>query len=97
MRIIWYPLSVERVEEIYEYISNDNHSTAKKFINKIFNKVETLTKYPRRGRKVPEANREEIREVFLGEYRIIYRVEKSKIIILTIRNFNQLLPDEDIK
>lgn len=97
MRIIWSPLSVERVEEIYEYISNDNHSTAKKFINKIFNKVETLTKYPRRGRKVPEANREEIREVFLGEYRIIYRVEKSKIIILTIRNFNQLLPDEDIK
>ncbi|MCK5369818.1 MAG: type II toxin-antitoxin system RelE/ParE family toxin [Cyclobacteriaceae bacterium] len=97
MKIIWSPLSAERLEEIFDYISKDNLSTAKKFADKIFNKIETLTEHPRRGRKVPEANREEIREVFLGEYRIIYRVEKSKIIILTIRNFKQLLQEEDIK
>ncbi len=97
MKIIWSPLSVERLEEIFGYISIDNHSAAKKFVDKIFSKVETLAEYPQRGRKVPEANREEIREVFLGEYKIIYRVEKSKIIILTIRNFKQLLPDEDCK
>lgn len=97
MKIIWSPLSVERLEEIFRYISIDNHSTAKKFVDKIFSKVETLAEYPQRGRKVPEANREEIREVFLSEYRIIYRVEKSKIIILTIRNFKQLPPDEDFK
>ncbi len=97
MKIIWSPLSVERLEEIFEFISKDNRSAANKFVDKIFVKVESLTEYPQRGRKVPEANREEIREVFLGEYRIIYRVEKSKIIILTIRNFKQLLPDEDFK
>ena len=97
MKIIWSPLSVERLEEIFEYISNENHSAAKKLVNKIFSKIETLIKYPQRGRKVPETNREEIREVFLGEYRIIYRIKKSTIIILTIRNFKQLLPEEDIK
>ncbi len=97
MKIIWSPLSVERLEEIFEFISKDNRSAANKFVDKIFVKVESLTEYPQRGRKVPEANREEIREVFLGEYRIIYHVEKSKIIILTIRNFKQLLPDEDFK
>jgi len=97
MKIIWSPLSVERLEEIFEYISNDNRSAAKKTVDRIFNKVETLKEYPQRGRKVPETNREEIREVFLGEYRIIYRIEKSKLIILTIRNFKQLLSDEDIK
>ncbi len=97
MKIIWSPLSVERLEEIFRYISIDNHSAAKKFVDKIFSKIEKLTEYPQRGRKVPEANREEIREVFLGEYKIIYHVEKSKIIILTIRNFKQLPPDEDFK
>ena len=77
MKIIWSPLSVERLDEIFDYISDDNPSTAKKFIDKIFKKIESLTEYPQRGRKVPEANREEIREVFLDEYRIIYRTEKS--------------------
>ena len=97
MKIFWSPLAVERLEDIYEYISKENVSAAQKIINKIFKKVETLSKYPGRGRKVPEANREEIREVFESEYRIIYRAETKKIFILTIRNFKQLLPDKDIQ
>jgi addiction module RelE/StbE family toxin len=97
MKIFWSPLSVNRLEEIFEYISKDNSSAAQKMIEKIFKKVETLSDYPNRGRKVPEAKREEIREVFLGEYRIIYRVEKNKLLVLTIRNFKQLLLDEELK
>ena len=97
MKIIWSPLSVDRLEEIFEYILKDDSSSAQKMVEKIFKKVETLSEFPGRGRKVPETKREEIREVFLGEYRIIYRVESNKIIILTIRNFKQLLPDEDLE
>jgi hypothetical protein len=29
-------------------------------------------------------------------YRIIYRIEKSKIFILTVRNFKQILPVDEI-
>ncbi len=97
MEIIWSPLSVERLEEIFDYISNDSNLAAKKFIDKIFKKVESLIEYPQRGRKVPEANKNEVREIFIREYRIIHRIEKSKIIILTIRNFKQLLPKKGIK
>ena len=97
MKISWSPLAVERLEDIYEYIAIDNNSAAQKMVNSIFKKVETLSKNPKRGRKVPEASREEIREVFEGEYRIIYRVESKKIFILTIRNFKQLLPGKDIE
>lgn len=96
MKIVWSPLAVERLEEIYNYISSDNISAAQKMMNSIFKKVETLSKNPKRGRKVPEVNSEEIREVFEGEYRIIYRIKSKKIFILTIRNFKQLLPDKDI-
>jgi plasmid stabilization system protein ParE len=97
MKISWSPLAVNRLESIYEYIAMDNDAEAQKMINRIFKKVETLSKNPRRGRKVPEANREEIREVFEGEYRIIYRIESKKVFILTVRNFKQLLPGKDIK
>lgn len=97
MKILWSPLAVERLKDIFEYISTDDGNAAPKMIGRIFKRVETLSKFPERGRKVPEANREEIREVFEGEYRIIYRVESKRISILSIRNFRQLLPAKDLK
>jgi toxin ParE1/3/4 len=97
VKISWSPLAVERLEDVYEYIAIDNKLAAQKMVGRIFKKVETLSKNPQRGRKVPETNRDEIREVFEGEYRIIYRIDPKKVSILTIRNFKKLLPDKDIK
>ena len=97
MKIYWSPLAVERLENIFEYISKEDNEAAHKLIGKIFNKVETLSKFPDRGRKVPEANREEIREVFESDYRIIYLVEPKRVFVLSIRNFKQLLPKKDLK
>ncbi|MBZ0200452.1 MAG: type II toxin-antitoxin system RelE/ParE family toxin [Ignavibacteriaceae bacterium] len=96
MKIFWSPLAVERLENIFEYISKENVSAAKKMVDKIFKKAESLSKYPERGRVVPEASRDDIREVFENEYRIIYRIESLKIFILTIRNFKQLLAENEI-
>ena len=97
MKIFWSPLSLERLENIFEYISKDDGDAAHKMIERIFKKVETLSKFPERGRKVPEANREEVREVFVSEYRIIYRVEAKRILVLTIRNFKQILTAKDLE
>ena len=97
MTIYWSPLAVDRLENIFKYISKEDNDAAYKLVSKILKKVETLSKFPERGRKVPEANREEIREVFESEYRIIYRVEAKKVFVLSIRNFKQLLPDNDLK
>jgi len=97
VKIVWSPLSYEILENIYEFISDKDTVAAKKLINRIFERVESISKYPERGRKVPEINRNEIREIFESEYRIIYKIEPKKIIILTIRNFKQLLTKIDIK
>ena len=68
MKIIWSLLAGERLDKIYEFIAQDNPSAAYKIVSRIIKKVESLSINPERGRKVPEANREEIREVFEGEY-----------------------------
>jgi plasmid stabilization system protein ParE len=96
VKIIWSPLAVEGLENIYDYISRDNITAAEKTVESILMKVEKLSKFFERGRKVPEAKRDDIREIFEGEYRIIYRIETKRIVILTIRNFKQLLPDKDL-
>ncbi|MDA3970520.1 MAG: type II toxin-antitoxin system RelE/ParE family toxin [Desulfobulbaceae bacterium] len=96
MKIIWSPLAIDRAAEIAEYISLDNSTAANKWIEKIFEKVKALSTSPEVGRKVPEINRKEIRELIFGNYRIIYRLETANIYILTIRHGKQILPVDEI-
>jgi plasmid stabilization system protein ParE len=96
MKIIWSPLAIDRASEIAEYISLDKPSAADKWIATVFSKVEQLASSPGIGRVVPEIGDEQFRELIYGNYRIVYRIEKKKISILTIRHGRQILPIEDI-
>jgi toxin ParE1/3/4 len=97
LKITWSPLSVDRVTEIAEYIASDNRKAANDWIDTIFGLVERLKLFPRSGRIVPELNEDTIRELILGNYRIVYRIELKQISILTVRNIRQILPESDIK
>ena len=50
MKIIWSPLSIERLEDIYDHIAQDNISAAQNLINNIIAKVESLVDNTTRGR-----------------------------------------------
>jgi len=97
MRIIWSPLAVERTAEIAEYISRDNPTAAEKWIDTVFSKAEQLKSFPESDRIVPEINSKDFRELIYGNYRIIYRVEKTQVSILTIRHGKQILPIDEIQ
>ncbi|MBD3385395.1 type II toxin-antitoxin system RelE/ParE family toxin [candidate division KSB1 bacterium] len=97
MKIIWSPLAITRIDEIADYISSDSPQAARKWVDDIFQKVERLEDFPSSGRVVPELDRKDIREIFYGHYRIIYRTTSDEISILTIRHQKQLLPITEIK
>lgn len=97
MNIIWSPLALDRVSEIAGYIAQDKPSTAEKWVKTIFSKVAQLEVSPELGRIVPEIGNSQFRELIYCNYRIIYRVEKIRISILTIRHSRQLLPIEEIR
>ncbi len=96
MRMIWSPLAINRATEIADYIAKDKPSAAEKWINTIFSKVEQLQFSPEIGRTVPEINNRQFRELIYCNYRIVYRVEKKQIPILTIRHGRQILPTNEI-
>jgi addiction module RelE/StbE family toxin len=96
MKIIWSPLAIDRSSEIAEYIAQDKPSAAEKWINTVFSKVEQLKSSPEIGRIVPELNNAQFREIIYGNYRIIYRIEKKQISVLTIRHGKQILPINEI-
>jgi toxin ParE1/3/4 len=96
MKIIWSPLAIDRASEIAEYIALDKPSAAEKWIATVFSKVELLRPSPESGRVVPEIRNDQFRELIYGNYRIIYRIEKTQIAILTVRHGKQILPIDEI-
>ena len=97
MRVIWSPLALERVNEIADYIAENNLEAAKLFVLDVFGAVDRLKAFPNSGRVVPEVKRQNIREIIFKNYRVVYRVERKRVSILTVRHGKQLLPLDEIK
>jgi toxin ParE1/3/4 len=85
-RVVWLPLAVQRITQIAQHIARDRPRAAGKWVDAVFAASAGLAQFPESGRIVPEVAREEIREVFHGEYRIIYKVEARRVAILTVRH-----------
>ena len=61
-------------------------------MQRLFEATERLEAFPRSGRVVPELRREEMREIVLGDYRIVYRLDSETPSILTVFRSSRLLP-----
>ncbi|MEK7242318.1 MAG: type II toxin-antitoxin system RelE/ParE family toxin [Planctomycetota bacterium] len=96
MKIEWTEPALSDLEGIRDYIKKDSEYYATRFVERIIKAVETLEKFPKMGRNVPEAEEENIRELLFYNYRVMYRVETKRILILAIvhgaRNLSQKKP-----
>ena len=85
MKIVWTDEAVEDLKIIYEYISRDSKMYASRHIERILDHEWNIVQFPMAGRLVPEYNDELTREVFEGNYRIIYRIiDEERIDVLTV-------------
>lgn len=83
-KVVWSDQSFKDIDFICEYISRDSRFYAFSFADKLFNSGESLNKYFHRGRIVPELLKENIREIFINDYRMIYRINDEYVEILTV-------------
>ncbi len=95
--VVWSPLAVARVTEAAEFIAEDKPDAAARWVDGVFEAVARLARFPRRGRAVPELCREDVRELLHGEYRIVYRVEAERVLILTVRHGRRLFDESEIE
>ena len=63
--------------------NSDQPDNALNYVDKITRRVELLAMPPRSGKVVDRYQREDIREIYEGNYRIIYRILAERIDILT--------------
>jgi len=98
VEVNWTEQALKDVENIAEYIAKDSAKFANIQVKIFFDKVKILSDLPYSGKIVPEINKEKIRELNSGNYRIIYLiVNKTRIDILTVHNGYRLLRKRAIK
>ena len=94
-RVVWTRQSREDVAAIKEFIARDAPRTAEAFVERLTARTDRLKLFPFSGSVVPELNRENIREIFCGSYRIIHRASEEIVEVLTVHHGARLL-DEDL-
>ena len=92
--IRWTDQAAADLEAIAEYIARDSPHYASLFCLNVLKKIERLERFPMLGRVVPETDDPAIRELLFGNYRIIYRVEKEVVELLSIYHGSRLLDPE---
>ena len=90
-RLKWTIQAVEDIEAIYEFIAKDSISYARLFTKDILQSVKRLDNFPKSCRIVPDLSNKNIREIILGNYRIIYRIKPDLVEILTVYHSARLL------
>jgi toxin ParE1/3/4 len=87
----WTPQAAADLEAITDFISKDSSHYASLLASDVLGAVESLAAFPQSGRIVPEARDPTIREIILGNYRIVYRARQALVEILTIHHGARLL------
>lgn len=79
--IVWSVPARQDLRLIHQYIANDSKRYADRVIQDMVEKVEILSNLPYFGKIVAEMGEENIREICLYSYRIIYELNKDTIYI----------------
>lgn len=91
MKIEWSGPSQKDLLEIQEFIASDSPSDAQRFVSELIRSADPLRKFPRLGRILPEKALHNYREIIFRDYRIIYRVTDTSILIARVVHGRRLL------
>lgn len=84
LKVEFSPTALSDLEDIADYIARDNPIAAEQWVDKLVQAAQKIASHPRSGRAVPEIGDPRIRELIVGEYRVVYRVEEKRLLVLTV-------------
>lgn len=93
-RLRWSRRAEADLEAIHDYIAADNPVAAARWIEKLLVRAEKASLLPYASRVVPEFGREDLREVGVRTYRIVYRIRENEVQVITVFEGHRLFPAE---
>ena len=90
-RVTWTDQALDDLHAVCLLLARDAPRYAQVYAIQVFQAADSLAEFPRLGRVVPELDRNDIREVFVQRYRIIYRYMADEVEMLTVHHGSRLL------
>ena len=80
----WSARAGRDLDQIAAFIARDSPRAARRWIGQLRKAAERAARMPLAGRIVPEIERDDVREVFLRSYRIVYGIRNDHIFLFTV-------------
>jgi len=93
-RLRWSRRAEADLEASNDYIAADNPEAAARWVEKLLHQAQLAAFIPLGGRVVPEFQRDDLREVFVKSYRIVYRIRGNEVQVITVFEAHRLFPDD---
>ena len=97
MRVVWTEHAYAQLDEAVAFIARDHLETAKTWLELILAAGDSLAEFPDRGRVVPEASRDDVRQLILSPYRLIYRRDPNAVTITMLLHEHRKLSGKDVR
>ncbi len=80
-RVVWSESAQAALDEALDKIAEDSLDGAVRVLSRALEVADSLSTFAGRGHIVPEIGDPAVRELFVYEYRLLYRVREDQVII----------------
>lgn len=94
--LFWTYRARRDLRDIFRFIAREHPIAARRWIVRLRASARSVAEAPLKGRRVPEIERDDVREVIVGAYRIVYRVLANAIHVLTVFEGHRRFPSDAI-
>jgi len=81
-KVAWTEVAWSDVSAVADYITKDSSHYAAAFVREVREAARSLAEFAERGRVVPELRDPRVRELFVRNYRLIYRLKDRDVFII---------------
>ena len=96
MKVTWTEHAHAQLDDAMAFIARDRPETAMVWLERILDAGASLAELPNRGRVVPEAARDDVRELIISPYRLIYRQDANAVTVTMVVHERRDLKEEDV-
>ena len=97
LKVLWTENAIQDLLGIKAFIAQDSIDRAEEWLIELYTAGEGLSKFSSRGRIVPEFNQENLRELLIEHYRLVYRIKSTIVEIITVFEGHRQLKATDLK
>ena len=94
--VTWTPKARDDLDRAARYIAGDSPRMSEVFRARVLEAVARLEPFPRIGRIVPNLKRDDLREIFVYNYRIVYQLVGDDARVVGVRHGARRMRRDDL-